>query len=76
MNNEYRKAMYRNGEYTSVGNAEEEAEKRAEGWTDWYTDQDRMNGKKAEAPAAPVAPDVPVPDEPPKRKPGRPPKAK
>ena len=43
-NTEYRKAMYRNGVYTSVGNAEEEAEKRAEGWTDWYTDQDRMNG--------------------------------
>jgi hypothetical protein len=36
--------MYRNGAYTSVGNAQEEAEKRADGWTDWYTDQDRMNG--------------------------------
>jgi hypothetical protein len=86
MNTEYRKAMYRNGEYTSVGNADEEAVKRAEGWTDWYTDQDRMNGKKAaigkfEPPADAVTTPAPdaftfAPEEPAKRKPGRPPKAK
>lgn len=48
MFHEFPKAMYRNGEYRAVENAEEEAESAAQGWTDYYTDRERMAAPKQE----------------------------
>ncbi len=45
----YPLAMYRNGAYTAVKNAQEEAVMVADGWTDWNSDQAAMRGEvKAE----------------------------
>lgn len=43
---EYPKALYLNGTYMAVKTSEEEAEKRAEGWSDWLADQGHMAGAK------------------------------
>lgn len=78
---EYPKALYRKGAYTAVADAAEEAQMRAAGWADWLTDAARVpqiNGDTSREPED-VIPEVaalPVVNEPPKRKPGRPPKAK
>ena len=72
---EFPKALYRQGDYMAVKNAEEESVMAADGWADWNSDQARMNDK----PGAPVEPapaeDVQEPM-PVKRGPGRPPKAR
>ena len=47
---EYPKALYRDGDYTAVANADEEQAHRADRWTDWSADQARMKPSD-EAPA-------------------------
>ena len=39
---EYPKALYREGEYSDVADHEAEAAARADGWTDWHSDQAAM----------------------------------
>lgn len=51
---EYPKALYRNGEYTAVVDANEEAEMRKDGWTDWYSDQQKMQNAEAKAESNPA----------------------
>lgn len=45
---EYPKAMYRKGVYCAVDDAAQEAEKAAEGWTDWHSDQAAMAAPEIE----------------------------
>ena len=80
----YPLALYRRGEYMAVANEAQEAQMRAQGWTDYLTDkgEDALRDQVAAYVAA--NPDVPqlvaaaeaqIEPEPPKRKPGRPKKA-
>lgn len=39
---DYPMALYRDGEYILVADAEDEEARRAERWTDWGADQERM----------------------------------
>lgn len=41
---EFPKALYRKGAYIAVQNADEEEAQRAEGFTDWHTDHESMQG--------------------------------
>jgi hypothetical protein len=47
---EYPKALYLNGEYRVVANADAEAMAKEEGYTGWHSDQEKMNsGEPKEA---------------------------
>lgn len=63
---EFPKALYLNGVYAAVKDAEEEAAMRADGWTDWGADNERRNGVEARpvlsaAAVAAVLADIPQP---------------
>lgn len=75
---EYPKAVYKSGEYRAVQDRAEEDAANAEGWTDWHSDQARMEQAAFEASLPAIAAPVEVPQPAPvveKRKPGRPAKA-
>lgn len=45
---EYPKALYKNGQYISVADEKEEAQKREEGFMDWRADYDLMLAKASQ----------------------------
>ena len=56
---EYPKALYRQGEYSEVGDRVAEEDARANGWSDWQADRDAMDAG-APGDAAPLTARKPV----------------